>query len=835
MGKSGKADWSRTLGSAAALFTSYFLLADWGLRWATVRGAGSPVFPAAGVALAGLLLGGRRLWPAVFAGRLAAFLVDGRALPLWAQAAIAMGNALAAVGGAWILERVRIRLALTRLRDVLALIGAGLVSSAVGATIGSVALASVVAHAFAWAPVLWLNWWAGNVAGVLVVAPLVLSWARSEPIGRSFRWWLHLLLSTVTAGSVAWLIFGPHVPRLPLAWAIFPALMWGALAGGVRGATTAMLPVAVAAVWGTTAGYGAFATLAAHFQLVLLQQFVAVAAMSTLVLAAVVDEWRRGELLRENEERLRLASRAGRTGVWTWNLTTGGTFWTTEACELYGHRGGCMVDYERWIESVHPDDRELARRTVNEAIEQARSGGSGPHSYKDEYRVIHADGTVVWLESSGAIECKGNELVMLGVVRDITERKLAEAALHESEAHIRRVLDNLFAFVGVMDLDGTLLQCNRAPLEAANISATEVLGRKFWDCYWWSGLPEAQARLHDAIARATRGEIVRFDVTARMAGGSLICVDFQLAPLRDDEGYVTHLIPSGMDITARKRAENERERLLESERVARADAERASRLKDEFLSTVSHELRTPLTAILGWSQVLRRRANGEDQDLHKGLTVIDRNARALAQLIEDLLDMGRISSGKAHLDMRSVDLHDVVALVLSSVAPSAAAKQIQLESSSRPFSGRVRGDPNRLQQVVWNLVSNAVKFTPSGGKVQVTLDRIDGHAEITVTDTGQGIKPEFMPHVFERFRQADSSMTREHGGLGLGLAIVKNLVELHGGTVGVTSAGEGKGATFAVRLPISDARASGSEEVCDVVGKGGIAACPANDARRRTG
>ncbi|MDC3955313.1 ATP-binding protein [Polyangium jinanense] len=834
MARSGKAAWSRTLGPAAMLFTSYFLLADWGLQWATVPGAGSPVFPAAGVALAGLLLGGLRLWPAVFAGRMAAFFLDGRSFPMWAQCAIAAGNTIAAVGGAWILTRVHVRPALTRLRDMLALIGACVVSSAVGATIGSSTLASVIAHGFGRAPVLWLTWWAGNVMGMLVVTPLVLSWMPSEPIGRSFRWWLHLVLSTVTAGAVAWFIFGPHMPHLPLAWLIFPALMWAALAGGVRGATAAMLPSASAAVWGTTAGYGPFAPVAEHLRLVLLQQFVAVAAASTLVLAVVVDERRRSELLRENEERLRLASRAGRTGVWTWNLTTGRAFWTPEACELYGYGMGCTVDYERWIESVHPDDREQTRRKVREAVEQAQSGGSGPHSYKDEYRVTHVDGTTLWLESSGAIERKGDELVMLGVIRDITERKLAEAALHESEAHIRRVLDNLFAFVGVLDLEGTVLQCNRAPLEAANITAVDVLGKKFWDCYWWSGLPEAQARIRDAMDRAKRGEVVRFDVTARMAGNSLICVDFQLAPLRDDEGRVTHLLPSGMDITARKRAENERERLLESERAARAEAERASRLKDEFLSTVSHELRTPLTLILGWSQVLRRRANGKDQDLHKGLAVIDRNARVLSQLIEDLLDMGRFSTGKTRLEVQSVDLHDVVALVLSSVAPSAAAKHIELESISRPFPGRVCGDLNRLQQVIWNLVSNAVKFTPSGGKVEVTLDRIDDLVEITVSDTGQGIKPEFLPHVFERFRQADSSPTRVHGGLGLGLAIVKNLVELHGGTVRVTSDGEGKGATFVVRLPIEEARVSEGAEVDDVSNLG-IAVRAVNDSTRRTG
>ena len=250
-----------------------------------------------------------------------------------------------------------------------------------------------------------------------------------------------------------------------------------------------------------------------------------------------------------------------------------------------------------------------------------------------------------------------------------------------------------------------------------------------------------------------------------------------------------------------RRAAAERERLLEAERAARAEAERVSLQKDEFLATLSHELRTPLNAILGLSQILRTHAHA-DPEVADGLAVIERNTRVQVQLIEDLLDMSRIISGKIRLDVQHVDLQDVVKAAVASVRHAADAKEIRLQVVLDPLAGPVRGDPNRLQQCFWNLLSNAIKFTPKGGRVQVTLERVNSHVEACVIDDGQGIKPEFLPHVFERFRQADASTTRRHGGLGLGLSIVKHLVELHGGHVRAKSAGEGKGATFCIELPV---------------------------------
>ena len=262
------------------------------------------------------------------------------------------------------------------------------------------------------------------------------------------------------------------------------------------------------------------------------------------------------------------------------------------------------------------------------------------------------------------------------------------------------------------------------------------------------------------------------------------------------------------DITEHRRlfqaaveAAEERKLLLEREQMARAEAEHANAMKDEFLATLSHELRTPLGAILGWAVILRRSENGF-VECQKGLEVIERNARAQTQLIEDLLDMSRIISGKIRLDMQPVEPFSFIEAAVETVRPAADAKAIRLDKFLDFAAGPMFGDPNRLQQIVWNLLSNAIKFTPSGGRVQIMLRRVESHVEISVSDTGIGIKPGFLPYVFERFRQGDPSTTRPYGGLGLGLSIVKHLAELHGGTVKAESLGDGHGSTFSVNLPL---------------------------------
>ncbi len=281
--------------------------------------------------------------------------------------------------------------------------------------------------------------------------------------------------------------------------------------------------------------------------------------------------------------------------------------------------------------------------------------------------------------------------------------------------------------------------------------------------------------------------------------GTEVPVEIGLTPIETEQGMM--VLSAIVDITERKRGEREREGLLESERAARTEAERANRAKDEFLATVSHELRTPLNAVLGWSQLLARKST--DPATAQGLEIIERNARAQAQLIEDLLDMSRIISGKMRLNVEGIDLPAIIDAALASAEPAARGKGLELSKQLGRLSVAVCGDPSRIQQIIWNLVSNAIKFTPRGGRVRITLDEVDGSARIQVSDTGQGIKPEFLPLVFGRFRQADVSAARRQGGLGLGLSIVRHLAELHGGTATADSPGEGQGSTFTILLPLA--------------------------------
>ena len=268
-----------------------------------------------------------------------------------------------------------------------------------------------------------------------------------------------------------------------------------------------------------------------------------------------------------------------------------------------------------------------------------------------------------------------------------------------------------------------------------------------------------------------------------------------------------HATELQQEIAERKQAEEERARMLVREQAARAEAEAANRTKDEFLATLSHELRTPLTAILGWSHLLKTN-KFDEPNTARALETIERNARSQSQLIDDLLDVSRIITGKLNLDVRPVELAAIVEAAIESVRPAVDAKAIQFEVTLDKSASQVSGDASRLQQVVWNLFTNAVKFTPEGGRVNVTLSRADDYAEVNVSDNGQGINPQFLPYIFDRFRQADGSTTRKHGGLGLGLAIARHLIEMHGGTIKAHSDGIDQGSTFSVRLPLRTANRS---------------------------
>jgi PAS domain S-box-containing protein len=363
------------------------------------------------------------------------------------------------------------------------------------------------------------------------------------------------------------------------------------------------------------------------------------------------------------------------------------------------------------------------------------------------------------------------------------------------------------------DLNGIITSWNKGAERMFGYSAEEMIGTSIMRLI----PPERQGEEDKILSRIKRGERYdHFDTIRVTKDGRQRHVSLTISPIKDANGYVVGASKIARDITERKLAEKaleearktaeavnaERKRLLESERAARSEAERVNRMKDEFLATLSHELRTPLNAVLGWATTLRM-GSPRTQELAQGLEAIERNARIQAQIINDLLDMSSIISGKVRLDVQRIDLPTILTEAIETVRSAASAKGVRLQTVIDPLNAPVSGDPNRLQQIFWNLLNNAIKFTPKGGRVQVLLERVESHVEISIIDTGEGIAPEFLPYIFDRFEQADSSTTRRHSGLGLGLAIVKDLVELHGGGVHAKSGGVGKGATFITSLPLT--------------------------------
>jgi PAS domain S-box-containing protein len=375
-----------------------------------------------------------------------------------------------------------------------------------------------------------------------------------------------------------------------------------------------------------------------------------------------------------------------------------------------------------------------------------------------------------------------------------------------SEGRYRSLVE-LSPDVVFVNADGRIAYANTAAVKFFGAkNAEELIGRSPLEFVASSSRPMVESRVHRLIAQGGIAPPVTEDWLR--LDGSNVPVEAIAAIVPWREGTAIQVILR--DISERKRAEEEKSRLLASERAARSAAEHASRMKDEFLATLSHELRTPLNAIVGWSHLLLR-GEPDDADFDQGLSTIERNARVQTRLIEDLLDMSRIISGKLRLDVQQVLPLTFVEAAINSVKPAADAKEIRLEQILDGHAGPVAGDPSRLQQVVWNILSNAIKFTPKGGRVQVILRRADSQIELSVADTGQGITPEFMPFVFDRFRQADASTTRKMGGLGIGLAIAKQLVDLHGGSISVRSPGEGMGSTFTVQLPLMVVHANKEE------------------------
>jgi PAS domain S-box-containing protein len=497
------------------------------------------------------------------------------------------------------------------------------------------------------------------------------------------------------------------------------------------------------------------------------------------------------------EQRFQTALSAARMTAWEWDPARDEVRTSSTVSEVFGLLPG--TTFQSSVEGfglVHPDDLDRHRAVVENAVRNCEG-------FHDEFRIVRPiDGKIAWLEERGTAsrDPRTGQVRLTGLVIDITDRKMGEAALRASEERL------------ALSVEAAELGTFHCPMPLGPIIWNAKCKEHFWlppnaevdiDRFYSIVHPDDRRRVQEAV-EATVFQREPYDIEYRTCApdGRMRWIRAKGRAYYDPDGKPLRFDGVTLDITALKAAEQTREEILATERAARTEAERVGRMKDEFLATLSHELRTPLNAILGWSQVLNR-GPLDLNDARQGLEAIERNARSQTQMIEDLLDMSRIVSGKVRLEVQRVVPADVVDQAVQSILPAANAKGVRVTRVIDPHAGPISGDPARLQQVFWNLLSNAIKFTPKNGKIHVVLERINSHVEVSIHDTGEGIEPEFLPHVFERFRQADASTTRKHGGLGLGLNIVKQLTELHGGSVRAKSPGKGKGATFTICLPLA--------------------------------
>jgi PAS domain S-box-containing protein len=507
----------------------------------------------------------------------------------------------------------------------------------------------------------------------------------------------------------------------------------------------------------------------------------------------VSDRKRTEASLKQSEERLSLALDGAEMATWDVDLLTGKRIWSSRHFTILGYSPIAMdeITAEMWKIRVHPDDLAYLDREVG----QARQTQS---IFCVEHRIIRADnGETRWLSSFGRFLYNetGEAIRSVGVFFDVSNRKQIEEDLRQKNAILELINQSAPTPIFVKDRQGRIIYANPATLEVLDKPASEVLGYRDDEIYSSPEYGAIVSQNDQRIMASGQSEVVEEspDGIRTFLGTK--------APYRNEAGEVVGLIGIVNDITERVQIERDRERVLLQEQDAREAAEKANRIKDEFLAVLSHELRTPLNPILGWAKLLQTRKLSEAKTA-EAIATIERNAKLQSQLIEDLLDVSRILRGKLSLNLTPVSLETVIQSATETVRLAAENKNIEIQTSFEAQGSKVSGDAGRLQQVIWNLLSNAVKFTPSEGKVTVTLTQIEHQAYITVSDSGKGIQPDFVPYVFEHFRQEDGAITRKFGGLGLGLAIARQLVELHGGTICAHSLGENLGATFTVTLPL---------------------------------
>jgi PAS domain S-box-containing protein len=452
-----------------------------------------------------------------------------------------------------------------------------------------------------------------------------------------------------------------------------------------------------------------------------------------------------------------------------------------------------MDDLRQDIAGMEGEENDLLKRRSDE------SKASGRNAFLTDF-------------VANLIACALLSSVSYVVVSDVNARKRAEEALRQQREWLQVTLSSIGDAVIASDTNGAVTFLNPVAESLTRWKQEEAQGRQLREVFNIVNEQTRQTVDNPALRAMREGSIVGLanHTTLIAQDGTEMPIDDSGAPIKGAEGKIIGAVLIFRDITERKLVEEERSKLLASERAAREKAEAANRSKDEFVAMISHEIRSPLNSILGWAQMLRK-GKFDQAETERAVEIIERSAKSQSQLIEDLLDISRVITGKLTLNVRSVELAQIIEAAMDSIRPAADAKAIQLQARIESRSSLVSGDPNRLQQVVWNLLSNAVKFTPKHGRVEVSLERVDSQLQLKVRDSGVGINPEFLPFVFDRFSQANTTSERKFGGLGLGLAIVRHLVELHGGTAQADSPGEGQGATFTVTLPVKAVRDETSE------------------------
>ncbi|MEH1840612.1 MAG: PAS domain-containing protein [Nostoc sp.] len=507
----------------------------------------------------------------------------------------------------------------------------------------------------------------------------------------------------------------------------------------------------------------------------------------------ITERKRSAEALRESEERFRQLAENIDAVFWITEVPENRVSYVSPAYKrLWGLNPEELYQGQQaWIDRIHPEDRESIQRAFHK---KAVAG-----KFDQEYRIILPDDSIRWVHDRcfPLRDQTGEIYRFAGIAEDITDRKQVEEALRQSEERYRCLAELIPQLVWTANPEGALLDVNQRWLQFTGLTPEQA------HSIGWKEVihPEDVIIMAQQWSKAVQqGTSYQAEGRIRQADGVYRWHLHQAIGQKNKQGQIIKWFGSATDIEAQKQLEAQRDSLFQLEQAARAEAERGNRIKDEFLAILSHELRSPLNPILGWTKLLQTRKFNETKTA-EALATIERNAKVQTQLIDDLLDVAKILRGKLSIDAIPVNLASVIESAIDTVSIAAGAKSILLHSVL-PNIGQVFGDSNRLQQIVWNLLSNAIKFTPKGGKVEIRLERINDQAQIIVSDTGKGISPDFLPYIFESFRQEDVSITRKFGGLGLGLAIVRQLVEAHGGIITADSLGEGFGATFTVQLPL---------------------------------